>query len=132
NNPQDAELITKMLTETLIELGMRLNAQKTLVSNNVIKDSIKPDKLYWMAEKKSSKSIQEHLLLIHRLSEKHPNSGSLSKALGKFYNRIKGLTEFRQNPQVLVSILVDLMYKNPRIYPIAAAILSKLVSLLDD
>ena len=51
NNPQDAELITKILTEILIELGMRLNAQKTLVSNNVIRDSIKPDKIYWIGEK---------------------------------------------------------------------------------
>lgn len=131
NNPQDAELITKILTEVLIDLGMRLNAQKTLVSNNVIRDSIKPDKIYWIAQKNGSKSIQEHLLLIHSLSDKFPNSGSLSKALGKFYNRIKGLTELN-NVQVLVSILVDIMYKNPRTYPIASAILSKLLSLLND
>lgn len=131
NNPQDAEIITKILTEILIELGMRLNAQKTLVSNNVIRDSIKPDKIYWIAEKNGSKSIQEHLLLIHNLSDKFPNSGSLSKALGKFYNRIKGLTELN-NIQVLVSILVDIMYKNPSTYPIASAILSKLLSLLND
>ncbi len=131
NNPQDAEIITKILTEILIELGMRLNAQKTLVSNNVIRTSIKPDKIYWIAEKNGSKSIQEHLLLIHNLSDKFPNSGSLSKALGKLYNRIKGLTELN-NIQVLVSILVDIMYKNPRTYPIASAILSKLLSLLND
>lgn len=131
NNPQDAELVTKILTEILIELGMRLNAQKTFVSNNVIRDSIKPDKIYWIAEKNGSRSIQEHLLLIHNLSDKFPNSGSLSKALGKFYNRIKDLTELN-NIQVLISILVDTMYKNPRTYPIASAILSKLLSLLND
>jgi RNA-directed DNA polymerase len=131
NNPQDAELITKILTEILIELGMRLNAQKTLVSNNVIRDSIKPDKIYWIAEKNGSKSIQEHLLLIHNLSDKFPNSGSLSKALGKFYNRIKSLTKLN-NIQVLISILVDIMYKCPRTYSIASAILSKLLSLLND
>ena len=131
NNPQDAELITKILTEILIELGMRLNAQKTLVSNNVIRDSIKPDKIYWIAEKNGSRSIQEHLLLIHNLSDKFPNSGSLSKALGKFYNRIQDLTELN-NIEVLISILVDIMYKNPRTYPIASAILSKLLSLLND
>ena len=131
NNPQDVDFITKILTEVLIELGMRLNAQKTLVSNNVIRDSIKPDKVYWIAEKNGSKSIQEHLLLIHNLSDKFPNSGSLSKALGKFHNRIKCLTELN-NIQVLISILVDIMYKNPRTYPIASAILSKLLSLLND
>lgn len=132
NNPQVAEHITKILTEILIELGMRLNAQKTLVSNSVIKHSIKPDKLYWTSAKKGARSIQEHLLLIHRLSEEHPNSGSLTKALNKFYNRIENLEETNQNIKVLVSILVDIMYKNPRVYPISSAILSKLLSLLGD
>jgi RNA-directed DNA polymerase len=132
NNPQVAEQITKILTEILIELGMRLNAQKTLVSNSVIKHSIKSDKLYWMSTKKGARSIQEHLLLIHKLSEEHPNSGSLTKALNKFYNRIVNMEETNQSIKVLVSILVDIMYKNPRVYPISAAILSKLLSLLSD
>lgn len=132
NNPQTAEHITKLLTEILIELGMRLNAQKTIVSNNVIKSSIKSDKLYWMSAKKGAKGIQEYLLIIHNLSELHPNSGSLSKALSKFYNRIKGITETNHNITVLVSILVDIMYKNPRTYPIASAILSKLLSLIPE
>ncbi len=132
NNPQTIEHIIKLLTEILIELGMRLNAQKTIVSNNVIKNSLKSDKLFWITSKKGAKSIQEHLLIIHRLSEEHSNSGSLSKALGKFYNRIKGINETNQNITVLISILVDIMYKNPRTYPIASAILSKLLSLIPD
>ena len=131
NNPQDAELIAKLLTEILIELGMRLNAHKTIVSNNVVTASLKPDKLYWIASKKGVKNIQEHLLLIHNLSENYPNSGSLAKALSKFFERVKGITETGQNIQVLVSILVDIMYKNPRTYPISSAILSKLLSLID-
>jgi len=132
NNPQTAEQITKFLTEILIELGMRLNATKTIVSNNVIKSAIKSDKLYWISARKGAKSIQEHLLLIHQLSEEHPNSGSLSKALNKFYNRIKGITRTNQNIKVLASILVGIMYKNPRTYPIASAILIKLLSLIPD
>lgn len=132
NNPQTSEHITKLLTEILIELGMRLNAQKTIVSNNVIKSSLKSDKLYWISSKKGARGIQEHLLIIHKLSEEHANSGSLSKALGKFYNRIKGITETNQNINVLVSILVDIMYKNPRTYLIASAILSKFLSLIPD
>jgi len=132
NNPQVAEQITKLLTEILIELGMRLNAQKTLVSNNVVRDSIKSDKLFWMTSKRGAKSIQEHLLLLHNLSEKFPNSGSLHKALNKFFDRVNGITETKQNIKVLISILVDIMYKNPRTYPIASAILSKLLSLIDE
>lgn len=132
NNPQIAEHITKLLTEILLQLGMRLNAQKTIVSNNVVKDSIKPDKMFWMTARKSTKSIQEHLLLIHNLSESFPNSGSLNKALNKFYNRIAGIKDTSQNIKVLCSVLVDIMYKNPRTYPITSAILSKLLSLLKD
>lgn len=132
NNPQIAEYITKLLTEILIELGMRLNAQKTIISNNVIRNSIKGDKLYLMSARKGAKGIQEHLLIIHNLSELHPNSGSLSKALSKFYNRIACIKETNQNIKVLVSILVDIMYKNPRTYPIASAILSKLISLIPE
>jgi len=131
NNPQEADLITKLLTEILIDLGMRLNAQKTLVTSNVVRDSIKPDKLYWITSKKSAGSLQEHLLIIHDLSNKFPNSGSLIKALTKFFNRIKGIKEYKQNIGVLVSILVDIAYKNPKTYPIASAILSKLLSLIE-
>lgn len=131
NNPQEADLITKLLTEILIDLGMRLNAQKTLVTSNVVRDSIKPDKLYWITSKKSAGSLQEHLLIIHDLSNKFPNSGSLIKALTIFFNRIKGIKEYKQNIGVLVSILVDIAYKNPKTYPIASAILSKLLSLIE-
>jgi hypothetical protein len=131
NNPQNAELITKLLTEILIELGMRLNAQKTFVTNNIVRDSIKPDKLYWITTQKKTRGLQEHLLLIHDLSNRFPNSGSLNKALTRFFSRIKGIKESKQNIEVLVSILVDIAYKNPKTYPIATAILSKLFSLLE-
>jgi hypothetical protein len=131
NNPQEAELIAKLLTEVLISIGMKLNVQKTMISNNVIGDSIKPDKLYWISEKRGDKELYEHLLLIHILSEKHPNSGSLAKALNKYYkHRIHKLTEL-SSIRPLISILIDIMYKNPRTYQIIPAILSKLLSFLD-
>lgn len=132
NSPQTIENITKLLTETLIQLGMQLNPVKTVISNNVIVSSIKPDKLYWISSKRSIKNLQEHLLLIHKLSEEHPNSGSLVKALEKFYSKIENSFKTNQNINVLISILVDIMYKSPRTYPIGTAILSKLLSLLSD
>ncbi len=131
NNPQDAEYIAKLLTEILIEQGMRLNAHKTVVSNNLIRDSIKPDKLHRITSVSGRNSLQEHLLIIHDLSEKFPNSGSVSRALNLYFNRIKGLKKTKHNIQVLISILIDIAYKNPRTYPIISAILSKLLSLID-
>lgn len=132
NNPQDAEKIAKFLTEILIGVGMRLNAQKTMISNNVIRDSIKPDKLFWNAEKKDVKRLQDHLLLIHQLAEKFPNSGSLRKALDVFFSKVREIEETEENIQVLISILIDIAFKNPRTYPITCGILSKLLSLIDD
>jgi len=132
NNPQTAELILKHITEILIDLNMRLNAQKTLVSNNIIQVSIKPDKLYWNLSKKSSKSLQSHLLLIHDLATKFSNSGSLTKALDRYYDKISSCKETSENINVLISILVDIVFNNPRTYPIASAILSELLLFISD
>lgn len=132
NNPQEAQEITKYLTEILISLGLRLNTQKTMASDNVVRDSVKPDKLYWNSVNKSSKILQGYLLNIHLLSEKFPNSGSLVKSLDKFYNRIKEIEEIKENVKVQISILVDIAYKNPRTYPIICAILSKLLTFIEE
>jgi hypothetical protein len=140
NNPQDGNLILKILTEILIDLGLKLNSQKTIASDNVIANSIKQDKLDWIKSqnkldwiKSQNKSVklQEHLLFIHNFSCKYPNSGSLNKALDKFFARIDRLKNNRDDILVLISILVDIMFKNPRIYPIGAAILSKFLSLVN-
>ncbi len=132
NNPQDAEEITKFLTEILIEQGMRLNAHKTIVSNAAIRDAISPDKRYWQSVKKGDKSLQGHLLLIHHLSELFPNSGSLSKALDKFFHRVSKIDETNDNITVLISILIDIAFRNPRTYPVVCGILSKLLALIDE
>ena len=127
NNPSDAEVILKHLTEVLIGLNMKLNSQKTIISNNIIQDSIKPDKLYWNLSKSSTKNLQNHLLLIFELAKSYPNSGSISKALNTYFNRVAALKETYQNINVLISILTDIAFKNPRTYPITAAILSELL-----
>lgn len=123
--------LAKLLTETLYELNFKINSQKTFISDNIVSDVIKPDKLYWNESKQSEKSLQKHLFLLHSLGEKHPNSGSLMSALTKFLeDRIYPIKIFREeNSKVLVSILVDIAYKNPRTYPVITAILSKVLSL---
>ena len=131
NNPQDGNLIVKILTEILVDLGLKLNSQKTFESNHVVANSIKQDKLDWIKSQKRIANLQGHLLLIHDFSSKHPNSGSVNKALDKFFTRIKRLKNNRDDILVLISILVDIMFKNPRAYPIGAAILSKFLSLIN-
>ena len=81
NNQETLVKIAKLLTETLIDLNFKLNSTKTYISNNIVRDVLKPDKLYWNESKQDEKMLQKHLFLIHSLAEKHPNSGSLVKAL---------------------------------------------------
>jgi hypothetical protein len=123
--------IAKLLTETLYELNFKLNSQKTFISDNIVSDVIKPDKLYWNESKQSEKSLQKHLFLLHTLGEKHPNSGSLMASLTKFLeDRVYPIKIFKEeNSKVLVSILVDIAFKNPRTYPVITAILSKILTL---
>ena len=123
--------IAKLLSETLFELNFKLNSQKTFITENIVRDVIKPDKLYWNEAKQGEKTLQKHLFLIHSLAEKHPNSGSLTTALTKFLEeRVYPIKLFKEeNSKVLVSVLVDIAYKNPRTYPIITAILSKILSL---
>jgi hypothetical protein len=130
-NQETLVKIAKLLTETLIDLNFKLNSQKTFISDNIVRDVIKPDKLYWNEAKQGEKTLQKHLFLIHSLAEKHPNSGSLATALTKFLeNRVYPLKLFKEeNSKVLVSILVDIEFKNPRTYPVITAILSKILSL---
>lgn len=113
NNPQDGEAIIKSITEVLIDLGMKLNPQKTISSHEVVRDSLKEDKSYWIDHKKTEKSLQKHLLVIHSLSQKYPNSGSLNIALNDFMKRIKKLNK-TQDKVALISILTDIALKNPR------------------
>ncbi|MFP4464750.1 MAG: RNA-directed DNA polymerase [Alphaproteobacteria bacterium] len=130
NSTQDGEKIIKLITETMIELGLKLNQQKTKATNQVVSSSIKSDKLYWIGQKQSEKNLQKHLLIIHELSNKFQNSGSLPVALDKFYKRILSRKKINEDIVPLISIVVDISYHNPRTYPIAAAILSKFFSFL--
>ena len=129
NNPQDGEKILKCLTEVMMSLGLKLNATKTRVSDSVIRDSIKADKLSWTGKKQTEKDLQKHLLIIYEHSREFPNSGSVAVALADFYKRLKRRNTIKQLLP-LISIVVDIAYRNPRAYPICSAILSKLLNFL--
>lgn len=128
HSPHEAEHIAKLLTECLLNMGMSLNNQKTGMSSNIIQSSIKPDKLFWINQKRSNKSLQEHLILIHQLSIKYPNSGTLKKALHKFHLRLEIESKKSEvsDYRVLISIVVDIMVKNPSTYSTTTALLSEL------
>ena len=54
------------------------------------------------------------------------------KSLLVFYKKIEKNTKTKEDIEVLISILVDMGYRNPKIYPIFTAVLSKLLTLIED
>ena len=130
NNPQDGECIVKFLTEVTIDLGLKLNPGKTKASSEVVRASIKADKLAWICRKHTERSLQKHLFIIHDHAHAYPNAGSLVVALSDFYKRLTRQKVLNQ-AMPLIAIVVDIAYRNPRTYAICAAILSKLTSHLE-
>ena len=130
NNPQDGDAIIKAITEITMGLGMKLNPSKTRASSEVVRSSIKADKLAWISRKQREGDFQKHLLIIHDHSINHPNSGSLSRALSDYRKRLLK-TKQKRDFMALIAIVVDIAYKNPRTYPISAAILSILIGYID-
>ena len=68
-------------------------------------------------------------MVIKNLADNYPNSGSLIKTLNNFDKDLDRKTEkkSKKNYRMLVSILVDIALKNPRIHPVFASILSKII-----
>jgi hypothetical protein len=153
NSKQDGDTIIRELSKILSEMGMRLNGEKTYHSNDIINSSIKEDKLHQIINNyQQQKDLKKQLLVIKNLSDNYPNSGSLEKALKKLDKDLgkkiknkrfakhaffiiqesKIKKEFKENYSTLVSILVDIALKNPRIYPVFVSILSKIICDISD
>ena len=132
NNLQEGEKIVKILTEVMLELGLKLNPIKTRASNDVIRASIKEDKLAWLAREKLARGFQKQLLIIHNHAIQYPNSGSVIVALLNFYKRLIKIENSLNDVIQLISIVVDIAFKNPRTYAVTAAIISKLLSIIEE
>jgi len=129
NNPETGKLIIKELSNVLADLGMRISSEKTIFSTDVINNSIKADKLFWLANKTKNENIGKQLLIIKDLSDKYKNSGTLETELRDFYKKIYKINNFN-NIEVLISIITDIAFNNPRTYPISISILGKFISTL--
>lgn len=130
NSPIDGELILKSIAEVMIDLRMKLHPQKTTASRNIVRSSIKEDKWDWLSRRQHNKSIQKHLLAIHDHSVAHTNAGSVNRALTDFFDRLAA-TKRCDHPVPLISIAVDIAYRNPRTYPIVSAIVSRCQEFLE-
>lgn len=132
NSSEEGEKILKLLSEVLTDLGLRLNSNKTRFSSDIVGASIKEDKKAWIVSKGFHRNLFKHAMLVKQHADLFPNSGSLTVALSKFHKRTLKLEEADITSQAIISVIVDIAYKNPRSYPVCFAILSKFISLLDD
>ncbi|HVN95453.1 MAG TPA: RNA-directed DNA polymerase [Syntrophorhabdaceae bacterium] len=132
NNPQVAEQIIKELTDILNDFGMKINSAKTKGINDVVHSSIKPDKLFWMVNENKCDDLNSEIFSISVFAEKYPNSGTVAKLLMKYYDKISKSSrkDIKANIKVLISVITDIAFKNPRTYPIISAILSKLIDFM--
>ena len=132
NNPHTGERILKIITEVLAEFGMKPNTLKTNTYDNIILHAIKKDKIAWLIKKQSHKDLQKHLLLIYKHSLEYPHAGSLIKPLQDCYFRIKKSHNLQNHPKSLIAIIVDIAYRNPRTYAICVAMLSILLTRIQN
>lgn len=94
------ETISYILQEVLESLNFRMNSSKTFISDSIITDAIKPDKLFYIFNtpifnKKGCDfdGLQKHLLYILMFSRKYPNAGQLRTMLNNFDDRVKEMLE---------------------------------------
>lgn len=95
NDKDTLERISYLLQAVLEGLNFRMNSQKTKISDTIVTDAIKPDKLFYIFNtpifnKKGCDfdGIQKHLLYILMFARKYPNSGQIRVMLSDLDKRI--------------------------------------------
>ncbi len=133
NNTIELKKILKIISEVLSELNFKLSPQKTTFTEDIITNSIKKDKIKKIEMQINKEiSLQKQLLIIRIFGIEFPNSGSLFTLLLELYKeKIETIKKRPNSIDQIISIVVDIMYKNPRTYSICIAILSKLFEFLN-
>ncbi len=96
NDKDTLEQISYILQSVLESLNFRMNSQKTKISDSIVLDSIKSDKLFYIYNtpifnKKGVDfdSFEKHLLYILMYGRQFPNGGQLKTLLSDLDKRIK-------------------------------------------
>lgn len=112
NDKDSLEQISYILQHVLESLNFRMNSKKTKISESLITDSIKPDKLFYIYNtpifnKKGVDfdSFEKHLLYILMFARQYPDSGSVKTMLSDIDKRVREWLE----PQILEKVSLDLL-----------------------
>lgn len=142
-NAQQSAEIAKELSEILSSLNFKVNNGKTVSNNDLVLGALKPDKIHWIYNKRKTENIQKWLLQLYILGEQFPNSGTLYKEVKHFLDWLqKREYSIEENdsddkkainqPDVLISILINLAFNNPRLYPLVTGSISYLITKIED
>lgn len=96
NDKDELEKISYILQHVLESLNFRMNSKKTKISESIVTDSVKPDKLAYIYntpifnEKGCDfDSFEKHLLYILMFARQYPDSGSIKTMLSDIDKRIE-------------------------------------------
>lgn len=132
NEKSVAEEIIKYLAIVLSSLNLNISAEKTHVSNEIVLDSIKPDKRFSISHSIIiDQTLEKQLMCIYDFSLQFPNSGSLKRELNLLYKAY--FCEMNERPnsyEQLISIILEIMNKNQTTYPLCIGILSEIFKFL--
>lgn len=142
NNKKEIETISFTLQEILHDINLQLNANKTFLTEDIITNSIKKDKITYIYNNplynrhgkfiySSVSSIEAEAIFIHQFASKHPNSGTLSKLLMNFAERLNNRNNRFDNLCVLVAIFTSIAMDNPKKYSEIIMIISKIINKMD-
>lgn len=118
-NDKDAlEKISYILQHVLESLNFRMNSGKTKISETIVTDSIKPDKLAYIFNtpifnKKGCDfdSFEKHLLYILMFARKYPDSGSIKTMLSDLDKRIEDWLKPEEREVIIIEPSDSGMFK---------------------
>lgn len=96
NDKDELEKISYIIQHVLKSLNFRMNSKKTKISDSIVTDAVKPDKLAYIYNtpifnKKGCDfdSFEKHLLYILMFARQYPDSGSIKTMLSDIDKRIE-------------------------------------------
>ena len=142
NDRDKLEEISYTLQSVLERLNFRMNTQKTKISDTIVLDAIKPDKLFYIYNtpifnKKECDfdGIQKHLLYILMFSRQYPNAGQLKTMLSDLDKRIIKKLEssgIYENIRAITAVATQIALDNVSVSHYALRIISRVVDSMKD
>ena len=119
--------VLKALSRAVAFLGLKLNVSKTIVSDDVITNAVKDDKVAWLLKRPRRCKLYDGLIDIRQHVLSHPDTGSVRKALTEYWRRLKDAEYLGYDTASLASIALDIGLRSPSAFPQVVAILSELL-----